>query len=163
VGSAGLSLSGFGALSVGGVNGTSVSGTYTAVWTAVPNNLSAGIAYSDSCDGVPSGVPSINGSGGGTFTLTGGSAVVGGAMMPNATLSGSLNLMRHADGVFVTLYALSVTAGTGSTAVAVNLDNTITGESPTGVIWANGPGVCGAGGQVTNQVGQIVGLTLQAV
>ncbi len=151
-----LSLSGLGTASISGV-----PAPYTAVWPATLNNFSAQFQYSDSCVGVPNGVPSIDGNGGGGFTLTGGLLVLGGGTLTNATLSGSFNFRRLGSGFAVALSSLTVTAASTGAPVAVNLNNGVTGQSPMAFVWTNGPGTCGPG-QLVNQTAQVVGLTLQA-
>jgi hypothetical protein len=161
----GGTFTGTAALSLSGVGTATMSGVpvpYTAAWPATPGNLTvSSFNYFDDCAGIePPGVPPLLGNAQGTLTLSGGTLVLGGGTLGSATLTGVFNWDRTGTAVRVALTSLTITAGAG--AAAVNLDNTIKGQSAAGFVWTNGPGQCSPGPSQTNQTAAVAGVTLQA-
>lgn len=150
------------------LSGLSTSGVpYSAAWVApVPPaaNVSAGFGYGESCVGQPDGSPPLIGTAGGTFSVTGGTAVVNYAPMNPATLTGNFNWTRVGTAVSIQFTNLVITAGAGNTRVAVNLANTVAGltvgQGASTFVWTNGPGVCGGPAQ-SNQTAEVAGVSLQ--
>jgi hypothetical protein len=162
----GGTFTGTAALSLSGVGTGTISGVpvpYSAAWTATSGNLTVpDIGYQDDCMGIETaGIPPLLGNAGGTFNLTGGTLVVGTGTFSNATLTGTFSWDRKGTAVRVTLTGLTIAAGAG--AVAINLNDTIAGESPAGFIWTNGPGQCTPGPSQSNQTASVAGVALQAV
>lgn len=157
-GTASMSLSGVGTASLGGV-----PVPYSAEWAASLGDLSASVTYAESCaTGQPSDIPPLSGSAGGTFTLRGGTGVVDASTVP-VTLSGDFAWTRVGTFVRIDLTNLAVTADLSGTTVAINLTNSIAGQSATGFVWTNGPGTCSANGQQVNQTAAVVGVVLEVV
>lgn len=161
------SATGTAALSLSGVGSATISGVpvpYTAVWAPTVSTLSAPLTYQDTCElNQPDGTVPLSGVGGGTFTLTGGSVVLGGAVLTPATLAGGFTFTRVANGLVITLSSLSITPPGGSPVIAVNANNgLLVGQSAAGLVWTNGPGTCAASGQVLGQTATVTGMALQA-
>ena len=160
-GTAGLSLSGLGTQTA---NGTIVPVPYTAAWVPTEAVLTGTFTYQDTCElGQPDGTVPLSGNGGGSFTLSGGSAVVGDTLTA-ATLSGGFAFTRVGDGLRITLSNLTITPPSGSPVLAVNLTGAVAGQSVAPLVWTNGPGTCGgASNQVLSQTAAVVGGVLQPV
>jgi len=157
-GTGGLSLSGLGTATTSGV-----PVPFTAVWPPEVSSVSASFTYQDTCElGQPDGTVPLSGGGVGGFTLSGGTVVLGGGTVSAATLSGTINFSRIANAVVMSLSALSITPPAGSPVIAVNLNSgALVGQAAAGLVWTNGPGSCGANGQVMNQTAMLAGIVLQ--
>src|SRR5437867_1862648 len=121
-----------------------VSEPYTAVWgPGTTNNGTAGFGFSEICD-ANAPVPPATGTASGTFYVTGGSLSLAGGPWTSADLTGHLEWLRVGTAVRLTLSTLVITAPSGASGstVAVNLNDLLQGESPTGFVWTNGPGTC---------------------
>lgn len=163
----GGSATGTASLSLSGVGTATVSGVplpFTAAWTPTVSVLNAAITYGDTCElDQPDGTVPLSGNGGGTFTLSGGSVVLGGGVLTPATLSGTINFDRIANAMVMSLSSLSITPPAGSPVIAINENNgALVGQVAAAIIWTNGPGTCPVStGQVTNQTAILAGLTVQ--
>lgn len=148
--------------------GLSITGVpYVAAWSPpVPpaTNATASFGYEEDCITQPNGTPPLIGSAGGTFSVTGGSAIVGTQQLNPATLTGNINWSRDGTLASIQFTNLVITAGSGNSTVAVNLANSLagiaTGQGGSGFVWTNGPGVCGGVPQA-NQTAEITGVALQ--
>jgi len=161
-GSVVLSLSGTATTS----QSTGVPEVYTAVWaSATTTNATAGFGFNEVCPNTsplpPYPGPPVTGTASGTFYLTGGSLSLNGGPWMTADLTGHLEWVREGTAVRVTLSTLVITAPSGGSTVAVNLNDLLQGESPTGFIWTNGPGTCAA--PQNNQTALIQGVDLQPI
>lgn len=154
-GTAGLTLSGFGTASLGGAG----PAPYTAAWPSALGNLTIpSFTYATSCGISPAGVPPLQGSGGGLFSLTGGTLILGGGTISNVTLAGMSAWQWTATALVVTLSDLTITTDAGT--VAVNLTNQVlTGRSASGFVWTSLPGTCGGVPQPENAL--VAGVAVQ--
>lgn len=161
-GTATLSLSGTATTSQS--NGVPVA--YTAVWASnTTTNATAGFSFNEICPNTsplpPYPGPPVTGTASGTFYLTGGSLSLNGGPLMSADLNGHLEWLREGTAVRLLLSTLVITAPSGGSTVAVNLNDLLQGESPTGFVWTNGPGTCAV--PQTNQTAVIQGIDLQPV
>jgi hypothetical protein len=145
VGSCGGTLSGQGAASVSGLSVTNAP--FSAEWPdpkiAVPPPNSSG-TLSDVVDFCAAGgpTPSSDGSGNGSFKLTGGLLVYHGQELQGATLSGYFSFIREIDGLAVTISSATVADNTGTT-VATQA-NLVAGEGAGAWAVTSGVATCGA-------------------
>jgi hypothetical protein len=143
----GGNLSGVGAASVAGQ--TTSGGQFSAVWpdpTQPPPASNTAGALSGLTDACAAGgpAPSDNGTGGGSFTWTGGLLnVVGQGVSANATLSGNFGFIREAgSGLVITVSGATITNSTGL--VIATQANLVVGVGGGAFAVTNGVPSCGA-------------------
>lgn len=151
-------------LSLSGVGTSTISGLqlpYTAYWAGQLNNTSATFNFDETCvAGQPANLPPLVGTAAGSFTVSGGEAVIAGQTYGGVTLSGGLDWTRIGVTAHLTLSGLTIAASNGST-VAVNLMGTVLGQGAAAFVWTNGPGTCAV--TQANQTAQIAGFAMQPV
>lgn len=133
-----LSLSGVGTSLLDGV-----STPYTAEWAA-NNDFASGFTTQDWCP--VTGVPSPQGIGQGTFTLSGGTVTYPGGILVNATLNGSMAWARVGTGLTISLSNLVISGGPGATSLdPLSVAPVFVGTSPGGFAPIGIPGQCPGG------------------
>jgi hypothetical protein len=149
-----MSLAGVG---MGVVNG--LPAPYAAAWAGVLNNFSYQPTMTDDCSTVPNGVPALQGTAAGSFTVTGGTLTYPGGTLSGATLSGFLKWNRLGTAVTMSLTNLTITSALGS--VSISLGVTISGVGAAGFAFTSVPPGCGS--PSVNQGFALAGITLETV
>jgi hypothetical protein len=156
-------LTGLAALSLSGLGTATLNGVpipYSAAWpgAASTSNLTIGLSYNDYCTLTPA---ALQGDGTGNFALSGGVLMLGGGVLGNAVLTGTLVFTREGTAMRILLQDLTVTAGPNGATVAVSLNSQLLGASATGFVPLGAPGICAS--PQTNVSTILAGVALQPV